>query len=50
MSENIRWKQRFNHFEKAFNLLKSVFEDRKIEELSLLKKKVLFKDLNILMN
>ena len=33
MEENIRWKQRFNHFEKAFNLLKSVFEDRKIEEL-----------------
>ena len=38
MSENIRWKQRFNHFEKAFNLLKNVFEDRKIEELSLLEK------------
>ena len=38
MEENIRWKQRFNHFEKAFNLLKSVFEDRKIEELSLLEK------------
>ena len=38
MSENIRLKQRFNHFEKAFNLLKSVFEDRKIEELSLLEK------------
>ena len=38
MKENIRWKQRFNHFEKAFNLLKSVFEDRKIEELSLLEK------------
>ncbi|MEI0530769.1 nucleotidyltransferase substrate binding protein [Brachyspira pilosicoli] len=38
MEENIRWKQRFNHFEKAFNLLKNVFEDRKIEELSLLEK------------
>ena len=36
MSENIRWKQRFNNFEKAFNLLKSVFEEKEIEELSLL--------------
>ena len=36
MSENIRWKQRFNNFEKAFNLLKSVFEEREINELSLL--------------
>ena len=40
MEENIRWKQRFNHFEKAFNLLKSVFEDKKIEELSLLENEV----------
>ncbi len=36
MSENILWKQRFNNFEKAFNLLKSVFEEREINELSLL--------------
>ncbi len=36
MSENIRWKQRFNNFEKAFNLLKSVFEEKDINELSLL--------------
>ncbi|WP_295153802.1 HI0074 family nucleotidyltransferase substrate-binding subunit [uncultured Brachyspira sp.] len=36
MSENIRWKQRFNNFEKAFNLLKSVFEEREINKLSLL--------------
>ncbi|WP_300367186.1 nucleotidyltransferase substrate binding protein [Brachyspira sp.] len=36
MSENIRWKQRFNNFEKAFNLLKSVFEEKEINELSLL--------------
>ena len=36
MSENIRWKHRFNNFEKAFNLLKSVFEEREINELSLL--------------
>ncbi|MDO6994304.1 HI0074 family nucleotidyltransferase substrate-binding subunit [Brachyspira innocens] len=36
MSENIRWKQRFYNFEKAFNLLKSVFEEKEINELSLL--------------
>lgn len=36
MSKNILWKQRFNNFEKAFNLLKSVFEEREINELSLL--------------
>ena len=36
MSENISWKQRFNNFEKSFNLLKSVFEEREINELSLL--------------
>ena len=36
MSENIRWKQRFKNFEKAFNLLKTVFEEKEIEELSLL--------------
>ena len=36
MSENIRWKQRFNNFEKAFNLLKSVFEEKDINGLSLL--------------
>ena len=36
MSENIRWKQRFNNFAKAFNLLKSVFEENDINELSLL--------------
>ncbi|WP_157154468.1 HI0074 family nucleotidyltransferase substrate-binding subunit [Brachyspira murdochii] len=36
MSENIRWKQRFYNFEKAFNLLKSVFEEKEINDLSLL--------------
>ncbi|OEJ15194.1 nucleotidyltransferase [Brachyspira hampsonii] len=36
MSKNIRWKQRFYNFEKAFNLLKSVFEEKEINELSLL--------------
>ena len=30
MEENIRWKQRFNHFEKAFNLLKSFFLKKKL--------------------
>lgn len=49
MSENIRWKQRFNNFEKAFNLLKSVFEEREIN-YHYWSRKELFKDLNILMN
>ncbi|ASJ20261.1 nucleotidyltransferase substrate binding protein [Brachyspira hampsonii] len=36
LNENIRWKQRFNNFSKAYKLLNSVFEERKIEELSIL--------------
>lgn len=43
MSENIRWKQRFNNFEKAFNLLKSVFEEKEINELSLLEQEGVIK-------
>ena len=35
---DIRWKQRFNNFSKAYNLLKSVFEEKKIEDLSLLER------------
>ena len=36
LNENIRWKQRFNNFSKAYKLLNSVFKERKIEELSIL--------------
>ena len=36
--KNIRWKQRFNNFSKAYKLLSGVFEERKIEELSLLER------------
>ncbi|MDA0024109.1 nucleotidyltransferase substrate binding protein [Brachyspira hyodysenteriae] len=43
MSENIRWKQRFHNFEKAFNLLKSVFEEKEINELSLLEQEGVIK-------
>ena len=35
---DIRWKQRFNNFSKAYNLLKSVFEEKKREDLSLLER------------
>ena len=33
-----RLKQRFNNFQKAYNLLKSVFENRSINDLSILEK------------
>lgn len=33
-----RLKQRFNNFKKAYNLLKSVFENRSINDLSILEK------------
>ena len=33
-----RFKQRFNNFEKAYNLLKSVFDNKSINELSTLEK------------
>ena len=36
LNENIRWKQRFNNFSKAYKLLNSVFKERKIEVLSIL--------------
>lgn len=36
LNENIGWKQRFNNFSKAYKLLNSVFEERNIEELSML--------------
>lgn len=36
LNENIRWKQRFNNFSKAYKLLDSVFKEMKVDELSLL--------------
>ena len=33
-----RLKQRFNNFQKAYNLLKSVFENKSINDLSILEK------------
>ena len=31
LNENIRWKQRFNNFSKAYKLLNSVFKENKVE-------------------
>jgi nucleotidyltransferase substrate binding protein (TIGR01987 family) len=33
-SEDIRWKQRFQNFDRAFVLLRSAFEDRTLDEFS----------------
>jgi len=34
MKTDIRWKQRFDNFERAFRLLKSAIEDRSLDEYS----------------
>jgi len=36
MGEDIRWKQRFENFERAFLLLRSAFEERPLEKYSVL--------------
>ncbi len=33
-SDDIRWKQRFQNFSKAFNLLRSALEGKKVEDLT----------------
>ncbi len=38
LNNDIRWKQRFQNFSKAFTLLREVFEEFSIEELSPLEK------------
>ena len=36
--ESLRWQQRFSNFEKAFLLLSGVFDDKPLEQLSILEK------------
>ena len=38
-TQDIRWKQRFQNFERAFILLRSALEDKKIEEFNRLEQK-----------
>ncbi len=33
-SKDVRWKQRFQNFDKAFVLLRSAFDDRNLEDFS----------------
>lgn len=36
--KNTRWQQRFENFEQAFNLLNNTFEEKKIDQFSILEK------------